>query len=59
MKHSIAQKLFLTVLGMFILVLLVQWLALSRYFGDIYLNTIMDSHQNELFLAVDCFPGGQ
>lgn len=58
MKHSIAQKIFLITLGIFLLVLLLQWLALSRYFGSIYLMNIMDSHQNELTAAIEHFSGG-
>lgn len=58
MKRSISQKLFLLVLGIFLLVLLIQWLFLSRYFRSIYLKSIMDSHQSELSAAIASFSGG-
>lgn len=58
MKHSIAQKLFFIILGLFFLVFTIQWLFISFFFQNIYLNSIMDSHQSEFSNAVLSFSGG-
>lgn len=58
MKHSIAQKLFLIILGLFLLVLTIQWLFLSFFSHNAYLNSIMYSNQNELSDAIRTFSGG-
>lgn len=58
MKHSIAQKLFFIILGLFFLVFTVQWLFLSFFFQNVYLKSIMDSNQHELTEAIRTFSGG-
>lgn len=58
MKHSLSQKLFLTVTGIFLLLLFVQGALIGKYFDKVYLGGIMDLNQSELAKAVSHFSGG-
>lgn len=58
MKSSLFRKLFISVVGIFLFLLVVQWAVLGRFFEKIYLKSIMTSQQEELSAAISRFSEG-
>lgn len=58
MNSSLFRRLFITMVGIFLLLLLAQWTVVNFFFEDIYLQSIMASHQTELLSAASRYAGG-
>ena len=55
MRSSLFRKLFISVLGIFLFLLVVQWAVIGRFFKEIYLKSIVASQRAELSTAISRF----
>ena len=55
MRSSLFRKLFVSVVAIFLLLLVVQWAVIGRFFEEIYLKSIVASHRAELTTAIARF----
>lgn len=54
-RTSITKKIFIAVLAIFLIALLLQWLVMNRFFGELYLRMTVSSQQSELDNTADGF----